>query len=126
MFKENLMKERLVDFSEATPDMQVLLRLQRLIELNYKINKNANYYVDAIREDAFKLNRIVLEYTGKTVHELVGERVLQEAEILLGVGASLENVAEIVGFSKTIYLKNYLNKFCGDSQILKKAYEEHI
>lgn len=126
MFKENLVKERHADFSEATPELQVLLRLKKQIDLNFKSNKNANFYIEALREDAFKLNRIVMEYTGKTVHELIGERVIQEAEAMLVNAWPLKDIALLLGFSRTSYFINYVNKFPECNQILKRVYENNI
>lgn len=106
---------------EEQDNAEVFDRLQRQIDLNFKRNKNANYYVETLRMDAILLNRIALQYAGKTVHEMIGKRVIKEFEILTQAGMAVESIAEVLGFTNANYLNNYLTKFTNVELIWARA-----
>lgn len=103
---------------EEPDNAEVFDRLQRQIDLNFKRNRNASYYVETLRMDAIVLNRIAVQFSGKTVHEMIGERVIKEVTALKPSGLALKEIAQMVGFSNEDYLSKYLKKFPGGSEVL--------
>ncbi|ACU04026.1 helix-turn-helix domain-containing protein [Pedobacter heparinus] len=119
------MSIRNMDFSYATPDMQIVLKLQALIDMHFKRQKQGDYYADVLGENVFRLNRLAFDYLGKTVYELIYDRVLEEVErMMLGnVVSSMQEMAEDLGFSGPDYLFSYINKvsvrLCSTSTLAK-------
>jgi AraC family transcriptional activator of pobA len=62
--------------------------LKSLIDIHYKTERFAPFYSGKLGMVTRKLNELTRKMTGKRVHELVNDRLLSEAEALLG-GTSL-------------------------------------
>jgi AraC family transcriptional activator of pobA len=91
-----------------------LLERQFPIEENHpKINlRSASDFADQLNIHVNHLNRAVKETTQKTTTQLIAERLLQEAKVLLRY--SKWNVAEIafaLGFTEVTHFNNFFKKY---------------
>jgi AraC family transcriptional activator of pobA len=91
-----------------------LLERQFPIEENHpKINlRSASDFANQLNVHVNHLNRAVKETTLKTTTQLIAERVLQEAKILLR--HSKWNIAEIafaLGFTEVTHFNNFFKKY---------------
>jgi AraC-like DNA-binding protein len=90
-----------------------LLERQFPVDENHKqINlRSASDFANQLNVHVNHLNRAVKETTDKTTSKIIGERVLQEAKILLK--HSPWNVSEIafaLGFTETTHFNNFFKK----------------
>lgn len=76
------MSTKIVDFDEATAEMRIILKLQAAIDSDFVNRKNGSYYADQLGIDVFKLNRLSVDYLGKTLYELLAEPVSEENELV--------------------------------------------
>jgi len=97
-----------------------LLERQFPIEENHPwVNlRSASDYAHQLNIHVNHLNRAVKEATGKTTTQIIAERVLQEAKILLK--HSQWNVSEIayaLGFTEATHFNNFFKKHVGQSPL---------
>ena len=60
-----------------------MIRLQELIEENFKVQRSPRFYCDALAITTCRMNRITDFYCGMTIHQMVQDRIHQEAIFLL-------------------------------------------
>jgi AraC-like DNA-binding protein len=102
IFLELLERQFPIDESHAT------IQLRAASDFAQQLNIHVNH-----------LNRAVKEMTGKTTTQLIGERILQEAKVLLT--HSTWNVSEVafsLGFSEVTHFTNFFKKQAGISPSL--------
>jgi AraC-like DNA-binding protein len=96
------------------PDMKVLLRLEDLIDRNFKVTKSTEFYSDQLSMSYFKLNEICRLYRGKTVYELWQTRFFAEAEKLLRyTGLSTKEIALELNCCDQAYFSNCFKRWVG-------------
>jgi AraC-like DNA-binding protein len=81
--------------------------------------RSASDFAQQLNIHVNHLNRAVKEMTGKTTTQLIGERILQEAKVLLT--HSTWNVSEIayaLGFAEVTHFTNFFKKQAGLSPSL--------
>src|SRR5688572_24255623 len=64
-------------------DVELLLKLQELIELHFKVRHDPEYYSTCLNITLKRLNRLTVAYANKSVNRILQERLHHEAEMLL-------------------------------------------
>jgi AraC-like DNA-binding protein len=73
--------------------------------------RTASVFADQLNIHVNHLNRAVKEMTGKTTSQLIGERILQEAKILLKHSNwNVSEVAYSLGFTEVTHFNNFFKK----------------
>lgn len=65
------------------PDLRDLLKLMELIEVDFRENHDPNFYAGKVGYTMKRVNVLCRKYYGKTLYELIQERVHEEALKLL-------------------------------------------
>lgn len=103
----------------STIFLELLERQFPIEESHPKIHvRTASDFAKQLNVHVNHLNRAVRETTGKTTSQIVSERILQEAKILLK--HSVWNVSEIafaLGFSEVTHFNNFFKKLVGTSPL---------
>ncbi|MDX1954576.1 MAG: helix-turn-helix transcriptional regulator [Chitinophagaceae bacterium] len=103
----------------STLFLELLERQFPIDELHQSIQvRHASEFACQLNVHVNHLNRAVKETTGKTTTQLIGERLLQEAKIL--VKHSPWNIGEIavaLGFAETTHFNNFFKKNTGLSPL---------
>ena len=73
----------LLDSDYTPPDLQLLKRLQLLIEKDFRENRDVNVYAQKLNCSLRFLNKLTRAYLNKTVYELLQDRIHEEALRLL-------------------------------------------
>jgi AraC family transcriptional activator of pobA len=97
-----------------------LLERQFPIDVTHqKINlRTASDFANQLNIHVNHLNRAVKETTQKTTSQLIGERVLQEAKILLKHSAwNVSEIAYALGFTEVTHFNNFFKKHAGLSPL---------
>tara|TARA_R100001369_G_scaffold90603_1_gene129865 strand:+ start:1565 stop:2440 length:876 start_codon:yes stop_codon:yes gene_type:complete len=93
--------------------ISTLRALEKLIDLNYKEQKSAKFYAEALNISSKHLNRILRTTLNKTTTQIISERVMLEAKrLMVHSYNTLAEISEILGyedyahFSKVFKEKN--------------------
>lgn len=90
-----------------------------LLERQFPIDENhttvnlrkASDFADQLNIHVNHLNRAVKEITGKTTTQLIGDRILQEAKVLLRHSSwNISEVAYSLGFTEVTHFNNFFKK----------------
>ena len=82
-----------------------------LLENHYTTERSVNFYAEKLSLSSKRLNQILKEKVGKTISQLLQERLLLEAKHLLFVGTN--NIKEIsfsLGFEDPSYFSRFFKK----------------
>ena len=95
-------------------DCQRLVNLRKEIEINYKKEKNVDFYARKIDLSAKRLNEITKDITGETVTQILHHRLLLEAkrEIVSGT-KTIQSISEDLGFENPSYFSRFFKKYEG-------------
>ena len=92
-------------------DKEVLLSLRRLINQYYQSEHNTAFYVRALGINIKTVNHICQRLTQRTVHDLIKDKLLTEAKmLLLTTGVSMKEIAFELGFSDPAYFGRFFKK----------------
>lgn len=97
-------------------------QFERLVEENYKTEKNASQYADWLHITSKHLNRITQNMVNKTTTDIILERVFLEAKReLIFQKASFSEIASDLGYVDYAYFSRLFKKKCGmtPSQFIK-------
>src|SRR5690349_5605712 len=118
MMQQSVVEERVRIFGRnyVPPDMKVLLRLEDLIDRNFKRHKSPVFYARELNISLYRLNEISRRYRGRTVYELWQTRFFSEAEKLLKyTGLSAKEIAFELNCCDQAYFSNCFKKRTGMS-----------
>jgi AraC-like DNA-binding protein len=101
----------------STMFLELLERQFPIDENHPRINlRAASDFAQQLNVHVNHLNRAVREATGKTTSQIIGERVLQEAKIMLKHSAwNVSEIAYALGFSEVTHFNNFFKKQVGTS-----------
>lgn len=106
----------------SNPDQERLRQLRLLIDKKYKQEHEMGFYTLALGISARKLNEVTRLAVGKTVLQLVQERILTESKfLLLTTTLSVKEITFELGFNDPAYFGRFFKKFTGLSPA---AYKE--
>ena len=95
-------------------DVRLILKLQDLIEVYFKEQRDPAFYANALSVTLKVLNPLCKAYLDKTVAGLVLERVLKEAKNLLRYSRmSSREIAYELGFSDPNYFSRFFLRETG-------------
>lgn len=118
MMIQDMVKEAPV--AEATPggyildELKLLFRLQRLIDTDFRKCKYREYYAALVGISLYRLDNISKMHLGKTVYQLIQDRLFQEALKLLREGkASVKEITFELGFLDQAYFARFIRRKTG-------------
>lgn len=92
-------------------DLDYVMLFKDLLEVNYKNQKQVNYYAKQIIISEKRLNQATTKVLGKSPKELIDERVLLEAKrILAHTTESVKEIAYQLGFEEPTNFIKYFKK----------------
>ena len=87
-----------------------------LLENHYKTDRQTSFYAQKLNLSARRLNQILKEQMGKTISEVIQERVIMEAQRQLYQGKkSIKEIGIDLGFSDKSYFSRFFRKHIGTS-----------
>lgn len=93
-----------------------LARLFQMIELHYRSNKTTDFYADQFFLSTKRVNEILRQRIGKTVTQLLQERLLLEARRELHLGnTTISDIAYQLGFEDPAYFSRFFKMQTGVS-----------
>jgi AraC-like DNA-binding protein len=92
--------------------LELLERQFPIEEIHPRVNlRSAADFADQLNIHVNHLNRVVKETTQKTTSQLIGERILQEAKILLKHSVwNVSDIAYALGFTEVTHFNNFFKK----------------
>ncbi|WP_129715414.1 AraC family transcriptional regulator [Pedobacter sp. SYP-B3415] len=76
--------------------------------------RTAGDYANRLAVHVNHLNKVLKEYTGKTTTEIISNRIIQEASILLRhTGWNISEVAYVLGFEEVAHFSNFFKRQTG-------------
>ncbi|WP_447643033.1 MULTISPECIES: helix-turn-helix domain-containing protein [Chitinophagaceae] len=86
-------------------------RLKLLIEDNFRNMQHVHFYADKLHLQPRRLNDIVKNNTGQSVHEIIEERLLTESKILLSSSAmTVKEISYHLGFNDPSYFNRFFKR----------------
>lgn len=93
-----------------------------LVELHIRDHWSISTYAEALGVTADRLNTATRRATGRTPMELIHERLMTEASILLdNSGLQVSEVAEVLGFKDAAYFSRFFKRIAGVSPRAHRA-----
>lgn len=91
-----------------------IVKLQNLVEKNYRFESDASFYATKLEITPKRLNEILKQVIGKTITQLVHDRLLLEAKRELVYGnLSIKDIGYILGFEDPSYFSRFFKKYTG-------------
>jgi AraC-like DNA-binding protein len=85
-----------------------------LLEHHYREEKSVAFYADKLNISAKRLNQVLKQKLGKTITQLLQERVLQEAKYELILSEqTIKEIAYTLGFEDNSYFSRFFRKQTG-------------
>ncbi|MHA4739829.1 helix-turn-helix domain-containing protein [Dyadobacter sp. MSC1_007] len=101
------------DASSADPRLQILLES---IETNYRRQRKVDFYANELSLSAKRLNELTRESFGKTISQMINERLVLEAKREIGyVRKPIKEISYELGFSEPAYFTRFFGKQTGYS-----------
>lgn len=100
--------------SEPSPrDVRLQLLLES-IELNYRRQRRADFYANELSISAKRLNELTRESFGKTISQMISERLVLEAKREIGyLRKPIKEISYELGFSEPSYFTRFFGKQTG-------------
>lgn len=95
-------------------ELNLHLKVKALIEKYYKEEQDPDFYSAEVNMSTRKLNKIIRTFEGKTVHQMVKERLIIESKSLLrATNLSIKETAFLLGFDDPAYFCRFFKKQTG-------------
>jgi len=95
---------------------QRVVRLLRLIEQHYKQERSVHFYADQLALTAKRCNEIIRHHQGKTVTQLINDRLILEAKRELSFNqCSVKEISYLLSFEDPAYFSRFFKKQTGVS-----------
>jgi len=99
------------DFPARDPRLQMLLES---IEIHYRRQRKADFYANELSLSAKRLNELTRSSFGKTVSQMLNERLILEAKREIGyVRKPIKEISYELGFSEPAYFTRFFGKQTG-------------
>lgn len=99
-----------------TRDHDLTVRYRALLEVNFREQRNLDFYADTLAVTRARLNAACKGRTGKTASDLLHERIVIEAKrYLVYSESSVAQVAHMSGFDDPAYFNRFFTKRVGVS-----------
>lgn len=97
--------------SNISKPIELLRKLDDLIESNYKIHKPVSFYSDALGISNRQLNNILRNNLELSISDILKGRLLREAKrLLIFTDKNITEIAYLLGFSDKSYFHQYFKK----------------
>lgn len=107
----DLQKEAGGDSVPRDPRLQMLLES---IENNYRKQRRADFYANELSLSAKRLNELTRSSFGKTISQMINERLILEAKREIGyVRKPIKEISYELGFSEPAYFTRFFGKQTG-------------
>ena len=94
----------------------LVMRFGNLINQHFKEHRAVKYYAERLAITPNYLNEIIHEVTGKSASELIDEKVMHEAKLLLNnPRLTIAQIAELLHFSDQSFLGKFFKRHLGIS-----------
>jgi AraC-like DNA-binding protein len=98
--------------------LQQVMRFRAILEQYYKTEKNTAFYAKGMGLSIHKFNSFLNDVMNKSFSSLIKDRVMREAEeLLMNSEYSIDEIAEILGFTKAENFNNTFKRYKGVSAI---------
>ena len=99
-------------------EINLLFRLQRMIDTDFRKCKYREFYAALMGISLYKLDKMGKEHLGKTVYQLIQDRLFQEAMKLIREGKdSVKEITFELGFKDQAYFARFIRKQTGLSPL---------
>ncbi|MBO9613152.1 MAG: helix-turn-helix domain-containing protein [Dyadobacter sp.] len=99
------------DLASRDPRLQILLES---IETNYRKQRRADFYANELSLSAKRLNELTRSSFGKTISQMINERLILEAKREIGsVRKPIKEISYELGFSEPAYFTRFFGKQTG-------------
>ncbi len=89
---------------------EVLFRYQKMIDTSFKEIKSVNCYAERLNINSRKLNQLTKRFLGNTAQELIKQRILIEAKVLLThTQKSVKEIAMELNFSDAPHFNKFFS-----------------
>lgn len=92
-------------------DKQLLLMLRRLLNKHYTEEHSVSFYIEKIGMNGKSVHQICRKLTGKSIHNLIEDKLIAEAKmLLLTTGSSMKEIAFQLGFNDAAYFGRFFKR----------------
>ncbi len=96
---------------EANEVKEIIRKLKLSIEENFRSMPHVTYYAEQLNIQPRRLNDIVKNNTGQSVHDIIEERLLTESKILLSSSAmTVKEISYNLGFNDPSYFNRFFKR----------------
>lgn len=108
--------------SDALPDKKLIRDFSRLIEQNYMRRKQLTFYIDELNVSASHLSELCKRFVGKTMQQMLLDRIILEAQRLLRYSAlTVKEIAFRLGYDDPSYFSRLYKSKTGLSPLSYRA-----
>ena len=105
------LQKETAESAPGDPRLQILLEL---IENNYRRQRKSDFYANELSLSAKRLNELTRESFGKTISQMINERLVLEAKREIGyVRKPIKEISYELGFSEPAYFTRFFGKQTG-------------
>lgn len=98
----------------VTPSLALITRFQQLLEQHYLTEQRPSSYAGLLGVSPSYLSQIVSETLGRTIRELIADRLLLEAKKLLRYSnLNVAEIADYLGFSEQTHFGRFFKRHAG-------------
>lgn len=105
-------------------ELDLHLKVKNLIERYFKEEQDPEFYSSEVNMSTRKLNKVIRAFEGKTVHQMIKDRIIIESKSLLQTtNLSIKETAFLLGFDDPAYFCRFFKKQTGFSPNAYRARE---
>jgi len=110
----------------VAPDQKTVRQVLELVERHFREHRDQEFYLRQVRVGLWRLNKLLLRYTGKTIYGLVQDRLQREAEYLLQhTLLSVKEITYELGLEDPSYFGRCFKRLRGMSPVqFRELYNE--
>lgn len=102
--------------NKTSRKQDITMRFGNLVAGNFKEHRTVKYYAERLAITPNYLNEIVHEVTGKSASELIDEKVMHEAKVLLNnPRLTIAQIADLLHFANQSFLGKFFKRHIGVS-----------
>lgn len=106
--------ENTPNLPNISSDIERVACLNSLLEDNFRVRKDTRFYADSLSLTPKRLNEVIKQVIGKTVTQLIHNRLILEAKRELAFSQhSVKNIAFELGFEDPPYFSRFFKKITG-------------
>ncbi|MCM1490845.1 MAG: AraC family transcriptional regulator [Muribaculum sp.] len=104
--------------SSLTPEKKIIRNLTLLIENNFIMEKQTKFYTDTLNISYSRLSELCKSYTGKSIQQMIIERVILESNRLLKFSElTVKEISSKLGYEDTAYFSRLYKAKTGKTPV---------